>query len=192
MKASSRRRLKNDGEKTNERSAFYWSPNLSPGSHSNPLCRVQSHEYINICLVYWTVIFHGEAKKGNVPSEIQRLNPSLGSRQYSERSIKACLPDLPFRSCTYTSIEVCCPSSDPASRLCYLVRCSMNLFTSLNQYEINRTGGWMKRRTRRVRLIEWIFSYMVTRISWTWERWKKKNNARARGVFRILDSTIDQ
>ena len=164
-----------------------------PGSHSNPLCRVQSHEYINICLVYWTVIFHGEAKKGSVPSEIQRLNPSLGSRQYSERSIKACLPDVPFRSCTYTSIEIRWPPSDPASRLCYLVRCNMNLSTSLYTNTRLRGWGWMKWRTR---FMGWIF----LTIRWDWQEFLERESVGRkrimfvceRGVFRILESIIDQ
>lgn len=58
-----------------------------PGSGAIP----RVHKYLPSILnshISWL------AKKAERPLEIQRLNPSLGSRQYSERSIKACLPDV--------------------------------------------------------------------------------------------------
>lgn len=96
-----------DGRKTkgkNKRNAFYClrtCPDLFRTPTSGAIPRV--HKYLPSILnghISWG------GKKSERPSEIQRLNPSLGSRQYSERSIKACLPDVPFRSCTYTSMEL--------------------------------------------------------------------------------------
>lgn len=95
---------------------------------SNPGAIPRVHKYLPSILnghISWG------GKKSERPSEIQRLNPSLGSRQYSERSIKACLPDVPFRSRTYTSIELSSAAdithqSDLASRS-YLPPCPSSL-----------------------------------------------------------------
>lgn len=118
---SSRISLENErGKKRkNKRNAFYCLLNLSRSLRiptSGAIPRV--HKYLPSILnghISWG------GKKSERPSEIQRLNPSLGSRQYSERSIKACLPDVPFRSSTYTSIELLPGVADITHRIAFVL-----------------------------------------------------------------------
>lgn len=105
-------------------------------------------EYINkSAMAYWVIIFHDGQKMRTSLGNPTSQSVSLGSRRYSERSIKTCLPDV-SRSGPHTYACVVSTTISRISRgngitrrgISLMLRCSLAAYASDNLSCCSKSG----------------------------------------------------